>query len=250
MNTPLFESYGYSDIGIARTNNEDIWISYPESGLFTIADGMGGHKAGEVAANEATKYFSKEILLLLKKKSKFSKNTMIDHMSKIIGKTNSHVHTLSLSNEAFKGIGTTFCCIFFFNETAIYAHIGDSRIYSFSENKLSLLTSDHSLANKLKNTDIKNKKDLPPACRNIITRAIGTMPIVKPDIDHIKVKKEDMFFLCTDGLSDYVSAEEISKVLDDTSKNLSEKTLKLIDTAKINGSHDNITALLLQIKSI
>jgi PPM family protein phosphatase len=243
MKHPQINLYGYSDIGVIRPNNEDVWIAIPENGMFAIADGMGGHRAGEIAAKEA-------ILSLCNN----ARNNLYPHRNKRIGKSkithflsqailsaNAHVYDMSNNNINYRGMGTTLCCLYIHKKHAIFAHVGDSRIYLYSKNKLKQLTKDHSLINKLK--VINNKKNI----RNIITQAIGPTPYVQPDIDNITTCHNDIFILCTDGLSDYIDNTQLEKILQN-GNSIDKNTHLLIDTAKKNGSRDNITILMLEVK--
>src|SRR3989344_5484784 len=133
--------FGLSDIGICRPNNEDVWVAMPEIGFFALADGMGGHQAGEIAAKEAIDHLSHSIKSL-------KKSDPLEQMLELkssIEKANSWVYQLSQEEEELNGMGTTLCCLMWLEDVIIYAHIGDSRIYRLRNQKLELLTQDHSL---------------------------------------------------------------------------------------------------------
>ena len=144
-------------------------------------------------------------------------------------------------------MGTTICCLSLYGETATFAHIGDSRLYRFHERKLSCLTKDHSLASKLFTTG--NKQSLPSSYKGIITKALGTSHSIEPDIHSCSIQKNDLFLLCTDGLSDFVTDEKIECILRQT-PSLKKSTHKLIQSAKEKGGRDNITVLLVRIRSL
>ncbi len=237
------DCHGISDIG-ARRRNEDALLLLPESGLFTIADGIGGNKAGNIASKLAINYFSnfmiKNRFLSIQKKKKQALNLI----NKALYNTNSYVCKISNLNNDLKGMGTTICCLCEYDSRFFYAHVGDSAIYLLRKNKLRKLTSAHCLKN-FYSVNLINKKSL----RNVITRAIGISSNVNPDISSIKYKKGDIFFLCTDGLSDYVSSNKIKLILQ-SKASLFDKSSGLIDVAKKNGSKDNITILILEVKSL
>ncbi len=235
------ESYGLSDIGLIRPNNEDAFLSMPRYRFFAIADGMGGHNAGEVASKEAVTHLSTSIKTLIhpQKKANIPTKDLIYHLRSAIDDTNSKIFNLGNATSAFRGMGTTLSCLYLYEDSVIYAHIGDSRIYRFRENELKQLTQDHSVL-----TESKSQKG---AYKYVITRAIGTCFRVEPEIAAVTVQPGDIFVMCTDGLSDYVSSEEIEALLKRKSS-LQKKAKDLIHSAKSEGSSDNITALLVKVQ--
>ncbi len=243
----ILESFGLSDIGPVRSNNEDVIVSLLPHNFFAIADGMGGHKAGEVAAKEATNELCLAVSANLNPKNIFTQNEIVAHIQGAISLANKKVYMLGKENINFKGMGTTICCLYFYNSTVTYAHIGDSRIYLWRENTIKQLTVDHSLITQLKlSGQIAEGEKLPLAYKNIITKAIGTSPSVEATINSEKCSSKDVYLMCTDGLSDYLSNEEISYILKtEIDKSLAVK--KLIEAAKNNGSRDNISTLLVAI---
>ncbi len=241
-----YEIYGLSDVGNTREKNEDIYRAIHEHNLFSIADGMGGHKAGEVAAKEAVNHVCN---LLIKQfsinKEILSLEKIIYHINLAIKEANHRVYSLSKTHENLNGMGTTLCCLHFFANTAVFAHVGDSRIYHFTNNSLIQLTKDHSLINKLKSNKILNH---PLSYKNIITKAVGTTKKIEPTINTTYFNAGDMFLMATDGLTDYVPQDIMKKIFEThiSPKNISEN---LIKEAKKNNSNDNITALVIKIKN-
>lgn len=218
----LLNHAGLSDIGLTRQNNEDVWAALPEHGFFALADGMGGHQAGEVAANDTI-----ALLCHLIKKQ----DPSISHLRKAIEFANHTVYEKSRSTETLHGMGTTLCCLYWTPNSVIYAHVGDSRIYRYRNEKIEQLTKDHSLREK--------------GLKNVITRAIGTNRRVNPEIAAIPYDPGDLFILCSDGLSDVLPMEDIAKIVN-ASESLELTASRLIERAKIKGSSDNITVLLIQ----
>jgi serine/threonine protein phosphatase PrpC len=233
---------GLSDIGPCRKNNEDVWIALPEIGFYAIADGMGGHRAGEVAAKQTIDFLSESL-------SNTSSTQPIDKMIDLrhaIENANTHVYQLSKQSKSFKGMGTTLCCLLILDDSVIYAHVGDSRVYRLREKKLELLTQDHSLYTKwlsLGNVLEKSQTNFP--YKNVITRAIGTHKNVIPEITLSQRIPGDIFFLCSDGLSDVLTNQEIETIIL-TSLDLETAAHSLIQEAKIKGSSDNITILIME----
>ena len=229
---------GLSDIGLTRQNNEDVWIAEPDIGLFALADGMGGHKAGEVAAKEAVD----ELCNYLKQQKERSEA----HIRAAIEHANNQVYQKGCGTEAFKGMGTTLCLLQCTADEIIYAHVGDSRIYRFREQKLEQLTNDHSLlAQWLAQGNRPGNSDKPPPYKNIITRSVGTARKANPEITTIPHSPGDLFILCSDGLSDVLSITDLEMIIT-RSESLELMASRLIEKAKIKGSSDNITVLIVQ----
>lgn len=241
-----FQSFGHSDVGMSRPNNEDIWISLPKDRFFALADGMGGHKAGEIAAQEAIDNLTDNFPL----KNESHPDSMVEQLHRAICRANQWVHRLGKHHKDFNGMGTTLCCLFFHRNSVIYAHVGDSRIYRYRNGNLEKLTEDHSAIEEWRaKTARGDSPSSPQPLKNIITRAIGMDAQVHPEIARSKIEKEDIYFLCSDGLSDFVTERKMEEIL---SKALSlEETVKsFIQTAKENESNDNITVVMVQIEDL
>jgi PPM family protein phosphatase len=238
------ESFGISDLGLVRGNNEDVFHEIPLYRFFVLADGMGGHNAGEIAAKEVVHHLSSSICQFFssKEESPFSLEDFPSHLHKSIIKANLWVHQLSEQKEELCGMGTTLCCLILHKESLVYAHVGDSRIYRFRD-KLEQLTEDHSLLSSSKRRSIPLE---PPPSKNIITRAIGTSPIVEPEVSISNLMPDDVYFLCSDGLTDVVSDSELSEILMDCSC-IKTASQRMIETAKRKGGGDNITVLMIKI---
>lgn len=232
-------AFGLSDIGLCRSNNEDVWIALPEMGFFALADGMGGHRAGEVAAKEAVEHLTRSMSQI----DKIDLNERARYLTRAIEKANAWVYQMAQQEEALSGMGTTLCCLMWQEDLIVYAHVGDSRIYRFRNQKLELLTQDHSLFAKW--LKMKPKSDTPYPYKNVITRAIGTAPNTHPEVAYCRYEPGDLYFLCSDGLSDVLSLKEIEKILR-SSGHLEASCKNLIETAKFKGSSDNITILMIE----
>lgn len=245
-------SYGLSDTGLVRKNNEDVWGSLPQHHLYLLADGMGGHQAGEVAARETSLFlltflrqaFEKEKIELM------SPDEVSDLMRLAFVEANHFVYQLSQSHDLLRGMGTTLVCVYFHEDICVVGHVGDSRVYRCRDGKLEQLTCDHSLIKQLSDSGKKSAwqtEDMNG--KNIITKAIGTEPFVEPTIEITKVKEHDLYLLCSDGLSDLVSSDEINNVLK-ACLTVEEKVRSLISSAKRKGGHDNITAVCIDVKQL
>lgn len=241
MSVPFtVESFGISDLGLVRGNNEDVFHEIPIHRFFVLADGMGGHNAGEIAAKEVVHHLSTSVCQLFSSDEKATPITdLSSHLHKAIQNANLWVHELSEQKEELCGMGTTLCCLLLHQQSLIYAHVGDSRIYRFRKG-LKQLTQDHSLLSQTQ------KETSSSSGKNIITRAIGTSPIVEPDINVSSLESNDIYFLCSDGLTDFVSDEELSHILKEHSC-IKTASRRMIELAKTKGSSDNITVLMIKI---
>jgi protein phosphatase len=218
------ESFGISDLGLIRGNNEDVFHEIPMHRFFVLADGMGGHNAGEIAAKEAVHHLSSSICHIFAQKEI---ENIPSHLHQAILKANGWVHRLSEQKKEFCGMGTTLCCLLLHQSSLIYAHVGDSRIYRF-RSTLEQLTEDHS------------------SSKRFISRAIGTAPNVEPDISISDIALNDIYFLCSDGLTDYVSNTELTEILRNHSC-IKTASRRMIEAAKNKGGSDNITVLMIKI---
>ncbi len=224
------ESYGISDIGLSRANNEDVFAELPEYHFYVLADGMGGHRAGEVAAKEAVLQLCDAVDTLFSEEKKPTPQQAIAGLKLGLAEANHWVYTLSRNHPELSGMGTTLCCFLLLDQLLIYAHVGDSRIYRFRK-KIERLTQDHSFRQ-------------PQTFKSMLLRAIGTTATVEPDVETLHVEEGDIYFLCSDGLTDYVSDAEIEKALKKFT-NIKEACLELVEAAKTAGGNDNITILMI-----
>jgi protein phosphatase len=246
----VFTACGLTDIGLVRENNEDAWGEASDEHFFVLADGMGGHLAGEVASRELVEGLCSIIKRSLGKKSK-KKRSIEDTKNKIlhgIEQVNTKIFAMSYTSETLRGMGTTLCFLFFHEDGLIYGHVGDSRIYRVRSKNLEQLTTDHSLLRELLDQgQITQEQAGEFLYKNILTRAIGTEPEVEPSVVTDAVLENDLYLMCSDGLTDMLSPEEISSILI-RSATISDKAYELVRLAKQKGGVDNITVILVQVK--
>ncbi len=245
----VIESFGLSDIGLMREHNEDVWVTCPESNLFLLADGMGGHAAGEVAAKEAA-----TVLLGLTKQWQPTKQTTpieaVSFFREAIPKVNAHIFEHAANDSSLTGMGTTLCALFFFKGHAILTHVGDSRIYRMRGKQLDQLTEDHSLVAELVGLGaMKPHETGTYPYKHVLTRAVGTHRSVEPTVNYLLVEEGDLFMLCSDGLTNMVADEEIAGILD-SELALCKKSEALIELANERGGGDNITTVLVEVKGV
>lgn len=240
------KTFGISDVGLVRSNNEDAWSEMVEVSFFALADGMGGHKAGEIAAQLAVKSLCKFV-------EEAPQNPSVESVVEILRegfyKANELIFNLGSRDKKLQGMGTTLCCMMLSGSTLVHAHVGDSRVYRFREGRLEQLTQDHSRRNELLlKGKLTEKEAFHYPYKNRITRAIGTHLGVEVAIGTTPFLPEDLYFLCSDGLSDYVIPEEMVDVLKENI-DISKMGEELIALAKQKGGHDNITLVLIKIGS-
>jgi PPM family protein phosphatase len=238
---------GLSDMGLVRQNNEDVWAQVPTMGLYLLADGMGGHQAGEVAAREAVSSLCKVLKKKFVPSKKYTLHEMQEFLKRAIVHVNSVVFKMGRSKQEWRGMGTTLCCLLFHEEGLIYAHVGDSRIYRLRNDHFEQLTKDHSLLRDLVDQGQINDSQVTDFIyKNIITKAIGTEPKVDPTVKSTHIHAGDTYLMCTDGLSDLLSAKEIASILKESiSKEAAVETL--VKRANAEGGKDNITVVIVKI---
>ncbi len=228
--------YAITDIGRMRPINEDSYYAPREGERFcAVADGMGGHNAGEVASAMAVQVFSEE----MRKTGDITAGAL--HTA--VARANEAVYRKALENAGMSGMGTTFSALAEQGETAYLAHVGDSRIYLVRRGAILQLTTDHTLVEEMVQKGLITPREarVHPK-RNIITRALGTEESVQIDIVQMGTRPGDAFFLCSDGMTNYVDEREILRTAM-SEREWPEKLKHLVSIALENGGADNITAL-------
>lgn len=239
---------GISDQGRIRPNNEDRYLILDESPLLllAVADGMGGHAAGEVASSMTLdvirSYLDSHRQKLLQAAAQGK--TLLPYLGEMLALANAQILQSSGENSEYNGMGTTLTMILHVLEMSWLAHIGDSRAYLFREQSIQQLTEDHTLVSQLvKNGQIRAEEASDHPQRNILTRALGTDKDPGFDIIPLSLRKGDRLLLCTDGLHSHVGAEEIAGIIAESS-NREEAVKKLVNLANARGGTDNITVIL------
>jgi PPM family protein phosphatase len=252
----LVNSFGLSDVGLIRKNNEDRWLVMQSSDrdhVLIVADGMGGHQAGEIASTEAIstieKFYSGKNLNETTWGNHENDSPMLfskTYLEQTIQKANSRIYHLSQEDSLHKGMGTTLTVAIIRNEKMLIGQVGDSRAYLIRRKKLNRLTKDHSVVQREVDLGILTPEEaLMDPRKNIITKAIGIMPELDPDIYEYQLSPNDRLMICSDGLYDLVSEKEILKCC--LLPTLELGTRNLIDSAKQYGGKDNITVIMAEI---
>jgi PPM family protein phosphatase len=242
-----------TDVGMLRDHNEDAVASDMSIGLMLLADGMGGYKAGEVASEIAVLMIAAEINEAMHNKVRKSAAPYTLMESKLledaVAKTNAAIHQVSLEQPQCAGMGTTLVASVFADNKIAVGHIGDSRMYRLRGGTLTQLTEDHSLVQEQINAGIITAEQAKLSHnKNLVTRALGIDPEVAVELHEHDVEVGDIYLQCSDGLSDLVEDEEITKILLDANGNISRAATKLVKAANENGGSDNISVVLAIIK--
>lgn len=243
----MVEVYGLSDVGCIRELNEDCYCicgfgDNSERGFCILADGMGGHNAGEVASQNAVKLIAEEMNRLLESGEK----EIPGQLSRAVSAANTGVYTMASENPIHRGMGTTVVTAFIDDGTAYVANVGDSRAYAVRDDEIVQITTDHSVVSELvmRGTITKEEARLHPQ-KNIITRAVGTDKSVRTDIFEYNYSPGDVMIICSDGLSTMLDDNRILEII--KSKKTSEDTVNsLIAAAKDEGGLDNITVICIR----
>ena len=244
----MIESFGASDVGCVRELNEDsfcihVFDKEKEKGFFLIADGMGGHNAGEVASQSVAAYIADKLQEWICEKSTEDAPSILRG---VIEGANEYVYKMSTESQAHSGMGTTIVAAVVCGKNLYVANVGDSRAYCIHKNNISQLTVDHSVVAELvmRGTITKEEARCHPQ-KNIITRAVGTDAEVNVDIFEHKCAKGDTLLLCSDGLCSMLDDDNICEIVK-SEKNSEDTVCKLIDAAKMSGGLDNITVICIR----
>ena len=237
-------AYGQTDVGLMRTINQDCIYVEKEpigkfSNLFIVADGMGGHKAGDVASRAAIDGFVKYV-------QETRMNDPANILDAGVIAVNEQVYNMANSNKDYSGMGTTFVAATVVGKRVYIANVGDSRLYLINRD-IHQITRDHSLVEDMVRMGMIDREEARTHYKkNVITRAVGVDASgVVPDIFEIEIEKDDILLLCSDGLSNMVADYDIMKIVN-TSENIEDAVHRLIRQANDNGGKDNISAVLIK----
>lgn len=236
-----------SNIGKVRSENQDYYgnLELDKYSFFIVADGMGGYNGGELASKLAAKYYIEYI----KNSNIEDFSSIIDLQEEALQSANDKIYSLSKSYEQYANMGTTAVCVCVDYDKKSYhiTHIGDSRAYIYSENKLQLITRDHSLVNDLIDSgSITEDEAKNFANKSTITRAVGVASKIKPESRSLDMRESDILLMVTDGLTNELSDTEIEAIIANNST-ADKISSSLVDLAIRNGGHDNITVTTILI---
>jgi protein phosphatase len=243
-----------SDVGRKRKGNEDALFLNEQQRLYVVADGMGGHAAGEVASRVAVDAIAEFVELTGGNQEitwPFGLDDSISYegnrLKTAVRHANSRVLEATRESAEYEGMATTVAAVLVDGDVANLAHVGDSRIYLWSEGEIQLLTRDHSWVNEqIENGAISPEQARSHPLRNVVTRALGGRPDLVVDIQSRRMAVGDMLLLCSDGLTTMVPDEEIARVLGESKGDVSDAVKTLVGLANERGGEDNITVVLLK----
>lgn len=251
----VIESAGISDRGKKRQANEDDMFLDDALGLYLVADGMGGHRAGEIASKLVVETISNYVKNF---KETVNNDKALDYDETLsleanrllsgILLSNKVVHEASLGNTSYRGMGSTVSAVYFTDNTLIAANVGDSPIYLIRDDKIKLLSMPHTVLAEQAALNPENAEKLGLEFRHVLTRAMGTEESVDADLYEIQVFKNDTLVISSDGLSDKASPEEILELVNNNK--LKTACQRLVELANDRGGDDNITAIVLKVKTV
>jgi PPM family protein phosphatase len=249
-----FRCVGVTDTGRVREHNEDTFGTDADIGLVVLADGMGGYKAGEVASGITVRTVmgllkdavEREDLALRDQDSGLSRPGIL--LRDAIQRANKIIHHTAKTQPNCEGMGTTVVAGLFFDDRLTIAHVGDSRLYRMRDGKLEQVTQDHSLLQELVARGFYTPEEAQRAtAKNYVTRALGVEPTVEVDITEVPVQKDDLYLLCSDGLSDMVEDDDIQLTISTFGANLETLAKQLVLLSNDNGGRDNVSIVLVRV---
>ena len=239
-------SAGRTDVGVIRSGNEDSYLMVPDRGIFVVADGMGGHAAGEVASDMAVHYVARELDSL----RGLSDEQVAERMRGAIRTANGAIFQRTLTEHDKRGMGTTVTALTLYESRFLIGQVGDSRAYLLRDNKLSQLTKDHSYVQEQVDAGyLTPEQARTHPYSNVITRCVGANSDVMPDIYVGSVRPRDVFLLASDGLTGMLEDYQLAELL--SPERMPEAEVdSLIAEANRHGGLDNITAVIVRIDAV
>jgi serine/threonine protein phosphatase PrpC len=243
-----------SDVGRKRKGNEDSLVVNPEHGLFVVADGMGGHAAGEIASKVAVDSINEFVCLTggdeeITWPFGLDENISYDgnRLKTAIRYANRKVLEATKEKSEYEGMATTVAAVLVDGDAANLGHVGDSRVYLMRDGEITQLTSDHSWVNEqIQSGVISPDQARTHPLRNVVTRALGGKPDLQVDMQQHKAKAGDILILCSDGLTTMIPDEDIARVVRDSGGDVEKAAQALVASANAKGGEDNITVLLIR----
>ena len=243
------EMAAITDPGVVRSNNEDCVSTDLKNGIAVLADGMGGHKAGEVASNMAIEVISRHLTDFLTKRSEAEAGQVLEpkFLREAIQLANTAIYEVSKSRPDCAGMGSTVAVAFFYDDIICVGHVGDSRVYRLRGNELAQLTEDHSVVQELLSRGLITQEEAQTAYnKNLVTRALGIEDSVNPDVRERVFRESDLYLLCSDGLNDVLSDEMIGTLLLKYGHDLGMAANRMVQEVNNRGGPDNVSVILIR----
>ncbi|MBE9515512.1 MAG: Stp1/IreP family PP2C-type Ser/Thr phosphatase [Proteobacteria bacterium] len=243
-----------TDPGQVRTNNEDSIATNGELGLVVLADGMGGHQAGEVASGLAIDLIMRHMDHSFENPGSVKPEKGTSPESQSIGDAirlaNSAVHETSQTRPECAGMGSTVVAAAFHGNKISIGHVGDSRLYRLRGDTFESLTVDHSVVQELLSRGLISAEEARTAYnKNLVTKALGVDANVEPDVNEFEIMSGDLYLLCSDGLNDVLDDDTIKKLLGNDNESLGPVVTRLINAANSQGGPDNISVIIIRTDS-
>lgn len=251
----VVESAGLTDVGMKRKGNEDSLFYDDDLKLFVVADGMGGHQAGEIASDLVVKTM-KDYMVRFGEKEEVeeladSDKTLSKDANRLISGinlSNQVVYQAALNKRAYRGMGATLSAVYFSDDTLIASNVGDSPIYLIRNKEIETLSVPHTVLAEQLALDHDNGTRFGKEYSHMLTRAMGVDETVKADLCELQCFKGDILVIASDGLSNRVAPEEIQEVVQ--AKRPSKACRVLVDMANQRGGDDNITVIVIKVKQV
>jgi protein phosphatase len=251
------DSGSISDVGRKRKSNEDNYCANDEEGLYVVADGMGGHAAGEVASELVTSTIE-EFIKLTSSDSDITWPFGVDETLTLSGNrlktairyANRKLLERIKESAEYEGMATTVAAVLLEKDKANIAHVGDSRVYLIRDGKIRLLTNDHSWVNEqVMSGLIDSEQARTHPLRNVVTRALGGKEGLEVDMQVLELQDGDLLLLCSDGLTSMVEDVAILEVVKAGGREANAVAHRLVEAANSSGGEDNITAIALSFRN-
>jgi protein phosphatase len=239
--------YFVTDVGQKREHNEDSYLCNDQLRLYAVADGMGGHQGGERASRVAVEVIEREMAIHANRlgglMAEEAVHSALRESTQLASRT---IFEMAQTNPHFAGMGTTLTGIWFHDQRLTLCHVGDSRAYLLRDGATRQLTEDHSWIQEQVRAGLVSPEDaVVSRFRNIITRSVGFESTVEPDLQTLAVEMGDCYLLCSDGLSNHVSVDEIGQIL--TTQFYADAGRALVEMANERGGDDNITCVIVYL---
>jgi PPM family protein phosphatase len=251
----MLKFHARTDVGLKRKHNEDSLLAAEEFGVFVVADGVGGRKAGEIASAITVNTFQGFVASIREKVENFTRNPGRETRNEVLKLLDQAANSASrrvyeaATATGRQGMTTTLVAVVVGGGSAFVVHVGDSRAYLVRSGQLRQLTEDHSMVNELIRTGAMNREEAATSrYRNVITRAVGLYPSVRTDTLHVELCAGDRLLLCSDGLSDLVAPDKLLRLC--VRKSITDGVDALIEAALDRGGKDNITAILVEPEEV
>ncbi|MFL5320299.1 MAG: Stp1/IreP family PP2C-type Ser/Thr phosphatase [Myxococcaceae bacterium] len=247
------EAFGLTDVGRKRQHNEDAMLVDPGLGLYIVADGMGGHAAGEVASARSAEVVKQHVLQnkqvlkdLARDPSQANRAAAAALVEVAVQRACADIYKMAAADSSKRGMGTTFVCLAIGGNKGVIGHVGDSRVYLVRHGQTHRLTEDHTLVSaQLKAGTITKEQAATSQYRNVITRAVGIQESVQVDTLIVDLLPGDIFMLCSDGLHGYLADDEVVPLVQATQPR--DLPARFVQLANERGGKDNITAVVVTV---